>query len=1366
LAVHTHCTANATVVHVARLSSGKPVSGAKVSVVGTNSLTVSTDKHGIAVLKGEDGTGADTLIRVAAGKDKLLLPLGRSELTADGLFPDLAAGSAPAHANRRAMLITDRGIYRPGATVHTKATLFRYEQGQLKPMAGQSLRLRLLDPTGDAAVARLLVTSAQGSGALNLKVPAEAKLGRYQAVLEDPLRSEPLASTFIRVAAFEPPRFKVDVYPADSAGEASLRATVQGKYLFGAAMDGASVEWSVRRSRASFPAGPLTTGGLVFRPTNRWFEEDTPDRWSRTGEGVLSKDGTLVLEQAVQLDPRQGPQRFTIEADVTDSSYRHVAGRTTVVKHPVARYAGLRAPRGWVDVGQDISAELGVINTQGKPVVGADVTARLHRVRWRYLRHRISGGALRWQWRPSRTEVAKCTVKSGLRAKACKLKVSRSGDYDVTAEVDGRAGGRVSFWAWKVGDRTATVSPSKGSVLQVLTDKTRYAPGETAQLLVRNPYPAATAVLTTQMGGLLDYRSATIRGPAGKLTLPITQGHAPYVNATVTLLPIGAKGEQLASFRVGAVRLPVSLSAARLGVHVASGRTSYRPGQYASVSVRVSDGGKPAANAEVALAIVDEGVLRLTAFHAADPVKVLRPGFPLSFHLRDSRQGLAELFERSHVSGGGGMEEEAATPSRRKFVKTALWRPQLKTDENGLANVKFKLPDNLTEFRITAVAVDEKGKGGAAESSFTVRKPVMLAPLLPRFATVGDRFEVAAMLHNNGKSGFEGVVRLGQHAKSVNVPAAGRKRVGFPLTADKAGELKLTMAVSDRLGEQDRVEKRVPVLPAGIEVRPRLAGAFVAEKKIAMRIPRDIVAREDEAVVIQVGQHLWPELGARMKYLLDYPHGCVEQTTSSTLPLIAARDILPRIGLTRISAKYLNVRIRAGLQRLAKMRTPSGGLAYWPGGDTPNVYGTAYAIRAVIRAKRVGVKPPAGLLAGMRDYLKGHLLDANIEPEVKTAIAQSLAELKALPPSSGDALYDLKGKLSVFGQAALAIALGSLKEQGDRVEHLLDQVEQAFDKTGKLQRQAERSDFSYFGSNQRTRAQAAIALSRLRRRSELVPLLVNDLASRTHGYTTQGTAYSLLAVADHLKRKTAEGAGVEVALDGRQLRPSRNLGVGSLQFRIPLAKLAGVKPTLTLTSSSEEAIGYMVSSTYRLPLKPAPSVSGVTEAKGKPADYSSLVATSAQAGPDVYRVYSSPRGAPLDLNQLKAGDVVRVALLVRLPSGLARDRRGYVAISDRLPAGFEPIQPDLATVAAVHDMGDEHPFAERIRYNEDEASHVELHDDRVNVYFDSVWQDEVVASYLVRATTPGQFVLPPAVAELMYEPDSLGYSEAGKVVIQ
>jgi len=1350
LAVHTRALPHATLVQVSRLAGGAPVPGAIVRLAGDeNSVGLSTDAAGLALLPFDLRETDRPFLDVRAQDADLSLPLAGEGITERQLFPDLASGSAPAAPMGRAFVLTDRGIYRPGSNVFVKTSLRKPEDGRLTPVVGASLRVHVLGPTGDDVFTAPLTTNDMGSAATTIAIPADAKIGRHRILIETQKeKEEPLAETMVQVAEFEPPRFVVDV-DASLGDKNSLKSTVKARYLFGAPMDSARASWTLRRDPAAFPEGPLTASGLSFRREPRWYDDEEKP-WSRAGDGALSSEGKLDIVQSLEVASDLGPQRFTIEADVTDASHRHVAGKGSTVVHPAKRYAGLKLPSTWYGVNDDVTVDVGVIDTEGKTVEGANVIAKLERVEWHYTKRRGAGGSLEWDWTSKRSEAGRCAVTSEKQPVKCTIHLGKSGSYEISAEVDGIRGGAASLWAYGSEGEALPAAPERPHAIDLSSDKPKYAPGETAKILVRNPFPEATLITTVEQGDLIEKQARRVRAGATVIEVPLKAEYAPYVHATATLLPIGAKGRSAADYKIGALRLPVALSGARLELAAHSDRPSYQPGEEAEIAIEVTDTGKPEADCEVALAVVDEGVLRLTDFHPIDPVTALRPGRGLSFRVRDSRSDLGELFERSHVPGdGGGVALSTITEARKNFVETALFRPDVRTDANGKAKVRFKLPDNLTEFRIMAVALDREGKGAKSESSFFVKKPVMLVPVVPRFARVGDTFEAAAMLHNETANVLSASVKLGARAQSVTVPAGGKARIGFSLEPKAEGTLPLVFTATDESGKTlDEVEAKLPVSEPGIDERPRLGGAFAKAREILLEVPESVLDR-GRSLSVKVGENLWPELGARLEWLLGYPHGCVEQTTSSTLPLIAARTILPRIGVTRLSDAELLKRIAAGIQRLATMRTDEGGLSYWPGGDDPNVYGTAYAIRAVILAQKAGVNPPAGMLEGMKQFLSDRMLSGSTEPEVSAAIAESLADAGSLEASTADALWDRREKQSVFGLASLSLALSNLPGQEDRVKTLLDELETSFDEKGSLTSMPSSNDFYYYGSSERSRAQAALALSRLRRDSKILPVLLREIADDMDSYTTQATAYSLLALSEHIGSTAAEGARVHAKLDGQELKETTELGLGSKEFLIPISRLKGKKIKLLLESEGTASIGYQISAAWQRTI-------GASD---------SPALTRGEHGPSLYRVITDPRGGAVDLSKVKAGDMLRVAIFARLPE-ISSDRRGYVALTDRLPAGFEPVQPDLSTVASAPEIESHHPFASALRYASSEASYVELRDDRVSVYFDHVWSDSVAATYLVRATTPGVFALPAAAGELMYEPDSVGYSEQGQVVIQ
>jgi uncharacterized protein YfaS (alpha-2-macroglobulin family) len=500
---------------------------------------------------------------------------------------------------------------------------------------------------------------------------------------------------------------------------------------------------------------------------------------------------------------------------------------------------------------------------------------------------------------------------------------------------------------------------------------------------------------------------------------------------------------------------------------------------------------------------------------------------------------------------------------------------------------------------------------------------------------------------------------------------------------------------------------------------------------------------------IKTGSALYPELGQRLSYLLDYPHGCVEQTTSSTIPLIAARTILPWTGTSKLSDEELRKRIDSGVARLATMQTSSGGLAYWPGGSEPNVYGSAYAMRALLRAKELGIERPK-LIEGVTKFLVGRLGDER-EPELRMSIAEVLAIEDQLPSSVADTLYDMRDKLDSSGLASLALALSALPKQEDRVRDVLDRLETSFDDKGSPAKAHDQRDWHYWGSDDRDRAQATIALVRLRKASRVLPVLAARLSKQLDTYSTQSTAWSLMALADFVGTRSPEGGvDVSVKLEGKILDTFERLGGDNKEVHIPLKDLAGKKVTLLLNGDPQTPSAFALEARYKRPL----------EAGG------TRLARRGAHGVSIHRAYSDAAGKVVNLNEVKPGQIVRVALRIEMPQ-LDSYRLGYLAITDRLPAGFEALNTDLATTGSLPELSKDHPFFEGLSEYGAAASHVDLRDDRVQIYFDHVYSGHAVyASYLARAITAGTFTVPPAGGELMYEAGSDGYSDATKVSIK
>jgi uncharacterized protein YfaS (alpha-2-macroglobulin family) len=1360
LAAHVHQAGEKSVVQVFRLGSGQPVVGARVAIGAASAIT---DAGGTALLAtgasssaAAAAPGDDRVLSVSAGDAELLMPLDGGSVASRALFPELsAAEEAPDQhlaSDAVGMLVTDRGIYRPGSKMSVKGFVRRVHDASIAMLPNAKVRFRVVDPMGTDVADEVLVTNARGAVTKEVTFAKGSHTGRFVLRLElDDGKHSLLATDMVRVADFETPRFKVDVErdpPAatpttttPATAPLALKARIVGRYLFGAPMGGAHATWVLKKSRVPVKGGALADAGLDFGREHAWWE-DTPTTEALrpvTGEGLLGEDGVLPVD-AITGPLADGPTELVLEADVSDASNRHVSGLLRTVEDPYAHHAGLKLSRRFGDAGQPLRVELGVIDSLGRVAEGLLVSARLERLTWTRAAEKAESGATLEHWTYVARKEAECKVLSGPKPVACELPVPHGGDFRVVARVDGRDDSSTSFWAyggWLSGVRESV--PSQGKKVPLVLDKARYSGGETAKLLVQSPFAKATALVTYEQGGIVHHETKIIAGASGTIDVPVTAANAPWLHAVVTLLPIG---ESEADYRVAAVRIPVAPDDAKLEVHVASSKKSYEVREVKRAGVAVK-------NADVTLGVVDEGVLRMTAYHPKDPVAALRPGRDLDFRIVDSRASMLRRRQKAHTAGGGDSEGVESLDTRKNFVETAAWLPDLVTDGDGRVKVKVKLPDNLTELRMTAVALDDAGGGGTAESSFVVTRPLFLEPIMPRFALRGDRFLAAAMVHNNNDVPASAQVTLAGEKRDVTVAAHGRARVAVEMTESRAGTRTLVFALNVGTKLEDRVEVPFRVDEPGIDEHPMSSGVFGERQEVHLAIPADAVFEDGASLTIKTGSALYPELGQRLSYLLDYPHGCVEQTTSSTIPLLAARTILPWTGTSKLSDDELRKRIDAGVARLATMQTSGGGLAYWPGGSEPNLYGSAYAMRALLRAKELGIERPK-LVEGVTKFLVGHLGDER-EPELRMSIAEVLAMAGELPSSAGDSLYDMREKLDSSGLASLALALSVLPKQEDRVRDVLDRLESSFDDKGTPAKAHDKRDWHTWGSEDRDRAQATIALVKLRKTSRVLPVLAGRLSKTLDSYSTQSTAWSLMALADYVGTRSPEGGvDVSVRLEGKILDTFTRLGGDNKEVRIPLKDLAGKKVTLLLNGDPQTPSAYALEARYKRPL----------EAGG------TRLARRAARGVSIHRAYSDAAGKVVNLDDVKPGQIVRVALRIEMPQ-LDAYRLGYLAITDRLPAGFEALNTDLATTGSLPELSKDHPFYEGLSEYGSAESHVDLRDDRVQIYFDRVYSGHAVyASYLARAVTAGTFTLPPASGELMYEAGSEGYSDATKVTIK
>lgn len=1431
LAVHSKLGPTSGLVWVTRLSSGEPVARAKITLLdkeGKRMAEARTDADGIARVPGLSTlpTGendpsyrweAPFALAVAELGDEIGVTLST---WMDGLSPsafDMPSAWEGREPVALGLVFTERGIYRPGDTVHVKGLVRYRRMGELvSPKAGTRVELALSDSRGNEVGKKAVEVSPFGTFDGTWEVPKEAPLGTWQIAATTRVDEQTLHyDGSFRVEAYRAPQFQVDVKmrASDVVAGDPLQATVLARYLFGGAMSDADVKWTATRSTMDYT--PPGNEGFAFGSRTWWWDDGNPRPTTEViggGEAKVDATGSWIVDMGKAEAPASKTWSYTVEAEVSDVNRQRLANRSSATVHPAAYYVGARqAGTGFAETGKESRIELIATRPDGKRVEKAPIAVSIKLRSWKSIRKKGAFG----QWftisEPEETEVATCNVASAATPQACAFIPVSPGMYVYEATVTDPAGRtqttRDSMYV--VGSGWVSWQRNDTDRIDLVADKAVYEPGDTARILVKSPYPEAEALVTVERSGVTSARRVRLSGSATTLEVPIGEDAIPNVYVGVILVRGRVEEGGLESgedagrpaVRVGYALLRVEKKSRRLSVSLSPDAGEKRPGEKVRVDLQVKDWqGKGAAGTELTVWAVDEGVLRLTDYQVPDPVEALHPLIGLSVRIGEPLIHLVQrrLYGEKGQTPGGGGGDGSGGGFRSRFQTTVLFAPSVITDAQGRARVEFEVPDNLTTWRIMAVAVSRDDRFGTGQSEVKVAKPLLALPALPRLARVGDHFEAGVVVHTHRfqaprvtvTASAEGLKLESEPRKAVELEPGKATEVRFRFVADQAGVATLRFAVEGG-GERDGVEQKLPIqLPVTLEA-VATAGDTRDEAREKLLPPKGV--RPDVGgLEITLSSTALAGLDENMRQLVEYPYGCLEQEASRLVPFVALRDLAGRFGVPWdpatvrdwVGADALASRgstdpdevIRKTITAIEALQLPGGGYGYWSSSPCASPFGSAWAVWALSRAKDVGFAVNEASLARGKAYLGDKVAAGACEscgwgcvpPDdaTRTFALYVLARAGSPKPSYYEQLVRNRKELPLFAQAMLANAM--FVGGGDRTQarQILDELLNHA-KESPTELHFEETDpgtyVAVWSSDTRTTALVLETLVGLSPDHPFVPKMATWL-KRIRGTdgryrSTQEAAWALVALSEvsRVRETEAPSFTASVKLAGTALVSEgfegRSLAI--VDRKVPMSKVAGGGDL----SFAKEGQGLLY---YGARLRYAPA-----EMPTDPLD----------RGFTVQRWFEPWAGGG-QARTFFAGELIRVR--VRIASS---QQRNYAVIEVPVPAGLEVVDTSLATTAVLptnptgegSEEGYEYESAEDLyggeRNPEDFSlyahsfyspfNHTEKRDDRVVIFADRLPPGVHATSFVARATTPGTFVLPPVTAEEMYAPEVFGRSDGG-----
>ncbi len=1314
-------------------ASASPLGGVKLTLVARDNnvlATATTDSVGRAdfdagLLRGTGGNQPVVVMAYGQNGDFSFLDLRRPafDLTDRGVGGRATPGPVDAY------LYTERGVYRPGETVHAVAML----RDRVGTAVSAPLTLVETRPDG-VEVARTTVPAdalKAGSAAWDMSLNARAPHGRWQlAAYVDP-KADAVGRVQFDVADFVPQRLKVTLTPEEKVlhPNSDLHVRVESRFLYGAPASALSGEGEARITADPnpFPAFPKYHFGRVDDSfSDIVLPLNVPDT---DAAGVTVASATIGELEATTL-----PLKARIKVSIHEPG-----GRTTdrTVDVPLRTHdvsIGIRPAfdDGSVPEGAPARFDAIAVDQAGTRVALSGLTYSWVREVTSYQWYQDGG-----QWKYQSTTRDRLISQGALdigAAKPAKLEQAMGyGTYrlTITDPKSGAASAYRFYSGW-----SASAAGDRPDRIPVTADQPSYKPGEVAHITMK---PNADGQALVVVAGDKLFSAQVVTAPASGVTfdIPVSAdwGAGAYVLVT-DYRPLNKASGREPVRSIGLVWLGVD-NAARTLTAAIGGPKVVRPRQRITVPVKVTglDGGE---SAYLTLAAVDEGILQLTDFKSPDPTHYYFGKRRLGVGMHDDYGRLikAEKGPIGALREGGdslGGRPLAVVPQRT----VALFSGLVKIGSNGVANVPLDIPDFNGELRLMAVAMTA-GKLGAAERPLTVRDPVVADIVLPRFLAPGDHADAALNMNNvegapgsytatvtaSGPVGLEAgapqdvVTRQLARGQRVLVPVVlaakglGIATISLKVTGPKGYSVSRAWPIEVRAPQMDVSSDEVAILKPG--------ESYTAGKSlIAGIVPSTAV------VALNVSaSHGYSDVPGLLRWLDKYPYGCIEQTTSAAMPLLYFNDMAGLAGLPK--DEKLHARIQNAADNVLDMQNYAGDFGMWGPGSSADPWISVFALDFLEQAKAKGYVVADEPLRRGVNWLRQTASSSGYNDAVRAYAFYVLARAGQVNLSDLRYFSDTRGAAWNTSIAA-SLTGAAAAEAGDR-----SRAAYAFGRARQIALAARPGNYptDNYGSLVRDLA-GTTALAIQGGEPQIVPALMTRTSTmdmRLNATTTQDKAWMLRAAYELSKERTT----LDVTVDGKPAQPKS----GAVHLAPGLAALDR---------------GVTVANKGDAPVWRTVSVQGTPSAP-QPA---------AADGLTLRKTVWTMDGQPADLASLKQNDRVIVVLQGTMDNNLYR----RMAVTDLLPAGLE-IESALAG-----DDAKVYPWLGSLTGTDVQ----EARDDRFVAAFNigSMYHPRnpkkpeprptYRLAYVARAVTPGQFVMPAAVAEDMYTPGIMARTTMGKL---
>lgn len=1324
-----------TFVYVARKDTGEPVSNVDLNLF---SLETGSIFH-------SSKTGSDGTFHYKGNTPVKTLILAKKDGEYAVSDPEFYASSFYGEGGARAYIYTERPVYRPGDTVYFKGVVRNFNRDDYRVASG-SATVSIHSEEGESPLPPIPVSISgdQGSFSGEFQIPNEdsIKLGNFTLVLN---YQDKTFQTEFSVEAYVKPTFVVNVSvpKSDFLQKEEVNATVKARYYYGQPLSRKEVQFRVFR-RPKFDYSPV--GKLNFSASADYLEQaGQSDKQELVHSGTGSLDGKGTYSIKFKPNKVEGDSIYTVIASVQSEDLT-LDGAASFSVNRSAFFLKMEKDQSVYEPGKESKLTITLVpydktlseEARKKAIQGRKVELVLYN---REIKHSSEGG---------RSKISKTSAVTNASGVAdVSFQIPQRGQYIVAAETEDAEGNETKsetfFWASSVSDSIDI--PFKD--INLKPSKDLYSIGDNAEILVLTPISNGHVLLTVEGNRIFKSEVVKMNGNALKYSVKID----PSMSPNFTLSAVQFSGSEVYKSQVRIVAPPEEKF---IKVDLASANQVYRPGDKAEIRLRTTGLGGKAVSAEISVAVVDEAIYQIkeekipnigTFFYHPRRNNVqttLASSYKFFGYSEEKRLKLA--LGKKGESGYSAIKNEEE--NRDRFKDTSFWNAKVKTSSDGTAVVSFVLPENITSWRVTAIAITPDTKVGRGQTNFVTKKDLMILGGLPRYILKGESQKVNATISNqtnrklpiNVSLKMEGLKAVGPENANITLEPGQNQSVQFTVQAVQDPKIKFAKLniVASGGGISDSVRSEIPLKIWG---SPRVSSDSLGLNKgagsgvLKLNVTKELA---DPYLEIRLSPSTLPALKQSLEYLADYPYGCVEQTMSRFYPLLSAHK-----------AGFINSRIQkelprmvdAGLKRVQELQRSDGGFGWFEGNSEGDILMTSYVLKGLAVSQKNGARVNATTIYRARTFLYSSLERGDVGDNVKSHILYALSESGSLENSLTESLSKSESKLNVYGKVLLGLTLfnqGKKSEASRLFEKAVD--ESGFGKTPFLK-------LASYGKNPSWEDDKIEGLSsllslgiRLHESEILLENIASTILANRNGYAwnnSRDTSLAVLSLSEYLTvlRETDSPAEIEVRLNGTSIKS------GTISPKAEDGELFKIVVANDLIHSGENRVEVIKKDG---PVFYATASLFYKDRSKKISSY----ANGIQVKRKYFKVKPGSDGSGIDVSESKSfstGDIVLVELNV-VKEG---NSDSYFMIEDVLLPGFSFLKRDAEYLSGERTV---------------EYESRQIFDDRA-VFFSAGPKKDFTVRYLLRAEVGGKYKAVPARAYLMYYPEVTGASSDDEIKV-